>query len=30
MVVGVYCKYFHNVRVAEEDGGWVLITRRHK
>ena len=30
MVVGAYCEYFDDVRVAEEDGGWVLITGMRK
>jgi ribosomal protein L11 methylase PrmA len=27
MVVGVHGKFFNNVEVAGEDGGWVLIGR---
>jgi ribosomal protein L11 methylase PrmA len=30
MVVGAYSEYFDDVRVAEEDGGWVLITGMRK
>ena len=29
-VVGAYCEYFDDVKVAGEDGGWVLITGRRK
>jgi len=28
--VGAYCEYFDDVGVAEEDGGWVLITGTRK
>jgi ribosomal protein L11 methylase PrmA len=30
MVISAYCEYFDDVKVAGEDGGWVLITGRRK
>jgi ribosomal protein L11 methylase PrmA len=30
MVMSAYCEYFDDVKVAGEDGGWVLITGRRK
>jgi ribosomal protein L11 methyltransferase len=30
LVISAYCEYFDDVKVAGEDGGWVLITGRRK